>query len=463
MPKRNPIKNIFVIILLAIIITLTSIFINQLLKSSRNNLQSKNKANNSDQAITVRPTIYGQYSIKFSDINFNLNFVGTINDGLAMYYVPKGENVESKSQLIINQYGNKILAKDLSNGIVNQSKENEEELLLPFTAPDKQKRESYYITTKTAGDYYGKNTTVSIIKVFEDNGSTYSIIYQQKIEGNDKVDTKNAADKWIVDNLEKIGTAIEKIDLTIPVSFYNTNKKLFDGLSKSNKYVSLKWKTETIKENNNYADIKLEYPVFIGGSEVDGLNKYIKDIIDKNLSSDKQMVAEWLKDEKMGIGIGGGELTDPFCVGAEEYHIYCSVNLYSNFEINSIINDIVSLELVITDYTGGGNGNHSNSITINYDLKSNKELRVNELFCNSDYANELFKLAEIDLPNQYSYLEAGAIFDSGTPKADKFKDILLNELGFVLVFQPYDITPGAAGIPKVFIPYSSANNLICLP
>lgn len=463
MPKRNAIKNTLVIIVLVVILVLISFFINRLLNFSRNNVENKNKVINSDQLTAVRSTIYGQYSIKFSEIDYNLNFVGTINDGLAMYYVSKGENVDSKSKLIINQYGNKISAKDLSNGIFNQSKENGDELLSPFTAPDKQKRESYYITTKTAGDYYGENTNISIIKVFEDNGSTYSIVYQQKIVGKDKEDAENIANKWIADNLEKIGAAIEKIDLAIPVSFYKTNKELFNNLSKSNKYASLKWKTETIKENNNYADIKLEYPVFIGGNEVEGLNKYIKDIIDKNLSSDKQMVAEWLETEKTGIGIGGGELTDPFCVGAEEYHIYCSVNLYSNFEINSIINDIVSLELVITDYTGGGNGNHSNSITINYDLKSNKELRVNELFCNSDYANELFKLAEIDLPNQYSYLEAGAIFDSGTPKANNFKDILLNELGFVLVFQPYDITPGAAGIPKVFIPYSSVSNLICLP
>jgi hypothetical protein len=175
------------------------------------------------------------------------------------------------------------------------------------------------------------------------------------------------------------------------------------------------------------------------------------------------MVAEWLKDEKMGIGIDGKKLTDPFCIGVEEYHIYCSVNLYSSFEINSIINDIVSLELVVTDYTGGGNGNHSSSITINYDIKSNRELKADELFCNSDYSNELFKIAEIDLPNQYSYLEAGTIFDNTTPKEDNFKDILLDELGFILVFQPYYITPGAAGIPKVFVPYSSVSNLICLP
>ncbi len=463
MPQKNIIKNILIIITLFVTVVLISIFINQLLNSSKNNVENKNKVINSDQPTPISSTIYGQYTIKFSEIDYNLNFVGTINDGLAMYYVPKGENVDSKSKLIINQYGNKISAKDLSNGILNQSKENGDELLSPFTAPDKQERESYYITTKTAGDYYGENTIISIIKVFEDNGSTYSIIYQQKIVGRDKEDVKNIADKWIIENLEKIGSAIENIDLAVPVSFYNANKEIFNNLSKSNKYASLKWKTETIKENNNYADIKLEYPVFIGGGEVSGLNKYIKDIIDKNLSSDKQMVAEWLETEKMGIGIGGEELTDPFCVGAEEYHIYCSVNLYSTFEINSIINDIVSLELVISDYTGGGNGNHSNSVTINYDLKSDKELQASELFCNSDYANELFKLAEIDLPNQYSYLEAGTIFDNGTPKADNFKNVLLNGSGFVLVFQPYDITPGAVGIPKVFIPYSSVSNLICLP
>ena len=463
MSKKVFTKKILLIILLVVFVALISIFKNRILDSSRNNLENKNKVNNSDQVIPALPSIYGQYSIKFSDIDFNLNFVGMINDGLAMYYVPKGQNADSKSQLIINQYGKKISAKDLSSGIVKQSKENGDELLLPFTAPDTQKRESYYITSKTAGDSDGKNTTISVIKIFENNGFTYAIIYQQKIEGSDKVDTKNISDKWIMDNLEKIGNAIETIDLTVPDSFYNKNRELFNSLSKSNKYSSLKWETETIKENNNYADIKMEYPVFINGTEVKELNKLIKNIIDTNLSSDKELVARWLKDEQQGIGTDGEKLTEKFCTGSSEYHIYCSVNLYSSFKINSIINDIISLELVVTDFTGGGNGNHSRSITINYDLKSNKELKASELFCNSNYADALLKIAEIDLANQYSYLEAGAIFDNTIPVADNFKNILLEDSGLSLVFQPYEVNSGSAGIVKVFIPYSSVNNLICLP
>ena len=118
---------------------------------------------------------------------------------------------------------------------------------------------------------------------------------------------------------------------------------------------------------------------------------------------------------------------------------------------------------MVTDFTGGGNGNHSRSITINYDLKSNKELKASELFCNSNYADALLKIAEIDLANQYSYLEAGAIFDNTIPVADNFKNILLEDSGLSLVFQPYEVNSGSAGIVKVFIPYSSVNNLICLP
>lgn len=465
-------KNLLWLLVVLVIIFFVSLklFTNEVEQSSILPVTQNNKVEDETPTAGSGKNIYGpESSIKFDGNNYDLYFVEPINNGLAMYYEPKEQGDSSKSELIINQYGNKVTAKGLSGSIIKESEENGDELYSPFAAPDSHGRESYYITSKTSWDYDGKYPTIYVMKIFEDSGFTYSLIYKQKLEGKDETDTKNISDKWVADNLIKIDSAIETLDLSDQISFYNTNKELFNRLSKSNKYTSLKWKTETIKEDNANAAISIEYPKFTGGTEVVKLNELIKTLATENLSSDKELVNDWIKNGKSWIdenGVKQYEMYPPdlwSCRDAKEYDYECSVNVEVEYKINSIINDIVSLELIVTDYTGGGNGNHSRSITINYDLKSNKELKVNELFCNSDYTDALFKISEIDLVNQFSYLEGGAIFDNEIPKADNFKNILLNEWGVTLVFQPYQVTSGAAGIVKTLIPYSSVNNLICLP
>lgn len=465
-------KNLIWLLVFLVIMFFISLkySVNEVEQNSILPVTQNNRAEDEKPIVESGKNIYGlESSIKFDGNNYNLYFVEPINNGLAMYYRPKEQGDSSKSELIINQYSDKVTAKGLSGGIIKESEKNGDELYSPFTAPDSHGRESYYITSRTSWDYDGKYPTIYVMKIFEDSGFTYSLIYKQKLEGKDEADTKSISDKWFTDNLIKIGSAIETLDLSGQISFYNTNKELFSRLSKSNKYTSLKWKTETIKEDNANAAISIEYPKFIGGTEVVKLNDLIKTLATENLSSDKELVNDWIKNGKSWVDLDGVKQYEKYlpdlwsCRDAKEYDYECSVNVEVAYQINSVINDIVSLELIVTDYTGGGNGNHSRSITVNYDLKSDKELEASELFCNSDYADEFFKIAEIDLVNKFPYLEAGTIFDNEIPKADNFKDILLNEWGVTLVFQPYQVTSGAAGIVKTLIPYSSLENAICLP
>jgi len=432
------IKNLFWLLVVLVIIFFVSLklFTNEVEQSAISSVTRNNKVEDETPTVGISENIYGlESSIKFDGNDYNLHFVEPINNGLAMYYEPKEQGDVSKSGLIINQYSDKVTAKGLSGGIIKASEENGDALYSPFNAPDDKKRESYYITSKTVRDDDGKNITINVMKIFEEAGGTYSIIYQQNIDGENEVEVNNISEQWIIDNLIKINGAIETLDLSNQISFYNTNKELFNKLSKSNKYTSLKWETETIKEDNANAAISIEYPKFIGDTEVLKLNELIKTLATENLSSDKELVNDWIKNGKSWIdenGVKQYEMYPPDlwrCRDAKEYDYECSVNVDVKYKLHSIINDIVGLELVVTDYTGGGNGNHSRSITINYDLKSDKELKANELFCNSDYADALFKISEVDLVNQFSYLEAGAIFDNEIPKADNFENILFNEWG----------------------------------
>jgi len=65
----------------------------------------------------------------------------------------------------------------LADGIIEQSKQEGFKIFQPFIAPDAQKRESYYITSyATSSGTNITDITINVIKVFEDNKSTYSLI-----------------------------------------------------------------------------------------------------------------------------------------------------------------------------------------------------------------------------------------------------------------------------------------------
>lgn len=218
----------------------------------------------------------------------------------------------------------------------------------------------------------------------------------------------------------------------------------------------LKWFTAKIEEDNKYAGIDIEYPQFIGGEEVEKLNEYIKETVLNVLRADRDQVKEWIinKEEECERDTYNGTLTS------------CRVQLFSEYRVASIINDIVSLELVLTDFTGGGNGNHSRSYGINWDLKNNRLLDNKDLFCYKEYPNELASIVYENL-NKYNapidkkYLPYITEYElDETIQSSEF-EVLLGYQGLSIVFQPYVILSGSAGFVRAPIPYYDLEGKIC--
>jgi len=243
--------------------------------------------------------------------------------------------------------------------------------------------------------------------------------------------------------------------------------------AKSNQYSSLKWQTEKIQEKNRNADINIEYPKFIGGQEVALLNEHVSGIVFKELSEDRALVQDWIKNGKSWIGLDGIKQydTDPTaCHFLIDYDYECSVNLNAEYKVYSIVNDIVSMEIIFTDFTGGGNGSHDYSVIVNYDLKTNRELKVSELFCDTNYPAKLALLVRANLYEEFKLAIATVgsmekqIIDEGTePIAENYSKILLGYNDLTIVFNPYVVASGGAGVVRVFLPYSDIVNIICLP
>ena len=225
------------------------------------------------------------------------------------------------------------------------------------------------------------------------------------------------------------------------------------------KYSDYPWDTKTIEEKSTHANVDIQYPQFTGGDIVAKLNRCVYTLISSVLNSDKEMVAEIAKD-------------DPKDYKASPWD--SSVDLTSTYNVVGINNGIVSLEIVITDFTGGGNGNHDESYPINWDLKSNRLLGPSDIFCSKDYISTLMPLVRkqiIDNFNQDNDFLVHPLPDdiiqwvnTGTSNdPNNWKYFLIRADGLVVIFQPYQVTSGAGGIVRAFIPDSTEPHFLCLP
>ncbi len=269
------------------------------------------------------------------------------------------------------------------------------------------------------------------------------------IKNNNTLKTNNST------QIVEVNQASTTLEAKAPATLY----------SKSNNYSVLKWQTVTIQENNSHADVNIKYPKFIGGPEIEPLNKYVSELVLKKFSDDNALVENWIKNGRGEGNHYSGELFE--CHGALEgldSYPACSVYLNADYKIYSIINDIISLELAFTDFTGGGAGNHEESIIINYDLKTNRALKASELFCDTDYSTKLAPIVKAtDMMQPITDYDRELKEKATSPASDYYNNVLLGYSGLTIVFPSYSIGPGGAGIARLFLPYIDIFNIICLP
>lgn len=270
-------------------------------------------------------------------------------------------------------------------------------------------------------------------------------------------------EKWITGRVKIIGKWTG-ITCMYANTFFNSKCVPYveiERIERTTKYTpvthlnDLKWFTARIEEHNKYASIDIEYPQFIGGQEVEKLNEYIKGTVLNELNKDRNYVKGWMADK-----IEGCEDTDANTFNGRLWE--CSAILVSEYKVSSIINDVVSLELVLTDFTGGGNGNHDLPHIINWDLKNNRLLDKKEIFCDREYPNELTLAVYENMFDKYGKDYLLYILNDIDEKIQSFEfDVLLGYQGLSIVFRPYAILSGADGIVRVPISYSDLENKIC--
>lgn len=194
------------------------------------------------------------------------------------------------------------------------------------------------------------------------------------------------------------------------------------------------WTTKTIKEKTKTTEIDIQYPEF---KTIPSLNAFILKKINQVIKDDRDL-------------LNTAPNTD--------------IDLTASYEVIGMRDDVMSIELTIIDFTGGGNGNHDEPYTINWDLKKNKNLEPEDLFCSTDYMNVLAPIAREKLIAELDATgDSVDDIDKGLkPDTVNWQNFAFAENGLLVIFPPYQVTAGAAGIVKILIPYDAIPGLVCL-
>jgi hypothetical protein len=117
--------------------------------------------------------------------------------------------------------------------------------------------------------------------------------------------------------------------------------------------------------------------------------------------------------------------------------------------------NMVSISFLVSEYTGGAHGNYATD-TLNFDLKTGKEIKLADLF--QPGANYLKKLSEYsinDLKTRLGEMSDEEWIKTGAgEKADNFSSWSLTKKGLMITFDPYQVAAYAAGAQTVIIPYA---------
>ena len=405
-----------------------------------------------NEKIKIISDVFGGHQIRFADQDLKLKgFFNPEDNVMSAIYSDNILSYQPEHEITIHQYYNKISASEgFDKELLYVAKGAYNGRYLKTNQYDNN-----YLIILSDLNYDSSAVSLYLIKIFEKDGRTYKISYQKNVSEG----AVNIAKTWVdedykilVDEFKDID-AFSGIDLNYVQKIFNDSLKIKEKLSKNNIYKDVKWETKKIKEDNAHADINVEYPEFKGFYSANSLNKIITDIVLGTLENDRGMVNDWMenKDPKNNYEPCGGEL---------DYYYECSVNLDSSFKVKSIINDVISIEIILTDYTGGGNGNHSYSKTIIYDLKNGKQLFVDDIFCGNDYLKKVKEVLRANLIN-------GSVFDNSLGYLTDevllsyLREASFNDFGLTLSFSPYIFTPGAYGIYDIFIPYTVLENNLC--
>jgi hypothetical protein len=231
-----------------------------------------------------------------------------------------------------------------------------------------------------------------------------------------------------------------------PLSFYLTEQHVeFSG--------GLKVVSREIKENNKQQHYRIdaEYP------QIEGTDAAAVQAFNRMVSA---MVTRKVKEWKGGAGRAPGE--EDLTPDADDD------SLDFNYNIRLATDDLISVEFNGYDYPHGAAHGSPFIEVVNYDLRSNKQLKLADLFqpranylqTISDYCiKDLKRQNNAQKPDERMLTDEG-IAEGASAKAENYGNWNITAKGLLITFDSYQVGAYAVGQPEVMVPYAALKGIL---
>ncbi len=207
------------------------------------------------------------------------------------------------------------------------------------------------------------------------------------------------------------------------------------------------FETQTIKQHSikkNFST-EAEYPKLVGDRSfaAQRFNREVYALVAKDL-------APYLND-KLDLE----KEKHPHWKDVKEYH-----NI--SYEIIYASDELISVLFYVDGYSWGAAHGYHSPLTLNYDLKRGRVLKLADLFKpSSKYLHKIAHYCIDDLSRQLDrYFKEDSKSEGASPLAQNYRAWVITPNGLVVIFEEYQVASYAEGEPKVLIPYEYLGDII---
>lgn len=199
---------------------------------------------------------------------------------------------------------------------------------------------------------------------------------------------------------------------------------------------------ETIKAKR--IEVSAAYPELTGAAGAAGFNRAVKKHVDDSIAAFKKEMSEMTAEDLKSLPETA------------------SYSIDIGYTVEYADTDLISVGFLNGTYEGGAHPN-SNSFTINYDLKNNREIKLADVFKpGAKYLDAVSAYSIKDLQSRKD-AETGENMgiaqemwaDGATPEAGNYASWNVTKKGLMFTFDAYQVAPYAAGPQTVIVPYAN--------
>jgi hypothetical protein len=146
-------------------------------------------------------------------------------------------------------------------------------------------------------------------------------------------------------------------------------------------------------------------------------------------------------------------------------HFTAVSSITGRSKVEYLNKSILSYVEEYSEYVSGYAHPNNFGNTYTYDLRTGLVIKMADLFkANSNYLPTIADYAKAAMNAKFadsSSSDQAAWIENGTaPTGDNYKNFLISQEGFVVLFDPYQVAPYAAGEQRVVIPYAALERFV---